>query len=292
MQLRSATLHLLQTRLRLLTLQLRHGMRLHSGVAVKESGGPGRPYPLRRLGSPHELRHSGITHQFEYPQFLHLRASTLSNLPPEKAFSHAETVCFPLEMVLSSHPNPKLVIHRAPEPQPRRSGGRAWWIAIPSILSIALTVLAIVLLVRTLDLQDALRETERQSAKQVADLANAQKVLDTISAPDSIRVTLTTPASRQPAAQAVYQRDRGRLVLVASNLTQLMPGHVYQLWLLPPQNAAPIPAGTFTPDERGHASIFTAMPPNIEASGFVVTVEPKGGTLTPTTKPILSGSIS
>ena len=142
------------------------------------------------------------------------------------------------------------------------------------------------------DLQDALKKTERQSAQQVTELAKAQHVLETMSAPNATHVTLTEPETRRPFAQAVYQRDRGRLVLVASNLDQLTPGHVYQFWLLPANNGTPVPAGTFVPDERGHAALFTPMPPGMEASGFEVTIEPYGGTMTPTTKPILIGTTS
>lgn len=178
-------------------------------------------------------------------------------------------------------------------PQQETTGGvRWWWIALPSFIALVVVVFAIVITLRMQDLQDSLKKSERQSAQQVTDLARARHVLETMSAPDGIRVTLTEPKTRQPMAETVYQRDRGRLVLVANNLAPLVPGHVYQLWLLPPNNGEAVPAGTFVPDERGHASLFTPMPPGMEASGFEVTVEPLGGTMTPTTKPVLVGTTS
>lgn len=213
-----------------------------------------------------------------------------SNLLDRFIFSLAGHPISALEIILSSLPNPKLVTRRAPEPEPTSSGSHFWWIAVPSFVALALAVLTVVLLLRTEDLKDALQKTERQSAVQVTDLANAQKILETMGAPDSVRVTLSTPASRQPTAQAVYQSSRGRLVLVASNLPPLKFGQIYQLWLVT-KGSTTLPAGTFVPDERGHASLFMAMPPNLQARGFEVTTEPFGGTMTPSTKPILSGTM-
>lgn len=141
------------------------------------------------------------------------------------------------------------------------------------------------------DLQDALRKTEEQSARQTTELSDARRVLDTMSAPGAERITLRTPASREPNAEVVYQRDRGRLAMVASNLAPLRQEHVYQLWLNAKGTSKPLSAGTFSPDERGHASLFMAMPPNLEPEGFQVTIEPKDGATTPTTAVVLSGSL-
>ncbi len=146
-------------------------------------------------------------------------------------------------------------------------------------------------LVRYQDLQNDLRTTEQQAARQTVELSDARRLLETLSAPNSARVTLTTPSDRQPTAEVVYQRNRGRLALVASNLAPLTPNHVYQLWLMPTSSQSPLPAGTFAPDERGHASLFMAMPPNLKPTGFEVTIEPAEGSVVPKTKAILSGQI-
>jgi anti-sigma-K factor RskA len=193
------------------------------------------------------------------------------------------------ETILSALPNPKLVSPREPEPAPPSPGIRIWWIVVPLLAVVALVVLVAVLFLRNQDLREALTKTERQSAQQVTDLTNARKALETMSAANAVRATLSTPADRQATAQAVYQRDRGRLGLVANNLPPLRFGQVYQLWLVTSSDSSPLPAGTFAPDERGSASLFTAMPPNIKAIGFEVTTEPFGGTMTPTSKPILTG---
>ena len=172
------------------------------------------------------------------------------------------------------------------------SGVRWWWIAISSLLSVGLAIFAIVLTFQNQDLQDSLRDTERNVANQATKLSETRRMIETMGAPDTTRVTMLTPANRQPMAQAVYQKERGRLALVANNLPPLAPGRTYQLWLLPPNNGTPVPAGTFAPDERGHASMFMPMPPNMDASGFAVTIEQSGGSMSPTTKPILAGTTS
>jgi Anti-sigma-K factor rskA len=216
--------------------------------------------------------------------------SFVSNLLRQSTFSLAGQPISALEKFLSSHANPKLVTRRDPGVKPSSSGSHFWWIAIPSFIAIALAVLTVVLLFRTEDLKDALENTERQSARQVTDLANAQKTVETLGATDALHATLSIPASRQSTAQAVYQAGSGRLALVASNLPPLKFGQVYQCWLVT-TGSTPMPAGTFAPDERGQASLFMAMPPNIHARGFEVTIEPAGGTMTPSGKPMLAGGI-
>jgi anti-sigma-K factor RskA len=67
-------------------------------------------------------------------------------------------------------------------------------------------------------------------------------------------------------------------------------GKTYQLWLIP-EKGAPMPAGTFNPDERGNASIimpkWEKAPP---AKMFAVTIEPDGGSQTPTMPIIMAGA--
>jgi hypothetical protein len=168
---------------------------------------------------------------------------------------------------------------------------RWWWIAIPSIVAIALAAVLAIIAIHTQDLRDALKISEQEQTHQVILLSEAQRALETLGAQDVSRATLTTPQGRQPHAQIVYQPSRGRLVLLAGNLEPLTPGHIYQAWLYRSDDNPPLPAGTFVPDERGHASLFMAMPPNLKPARFEVTIEPTGGAFTPTTAPVLAGSV-
>jgi anti-sigma-K factor RskA len=53
---------------------------------------------------------------------------------------------------------------------------------------------------------------------------------------------------------------------------------------------APMPVGTFKPNERGQVTMHHDMPPGTEAKAFGVTIENEGGATTPTMPIILSGN--
>jgi len=128
--------------------------------------------------------------------------------------------------------------------------------------------------------------------------AMAQSVLQTLTDSGAKRVALHLPPSGSakpvppaPEAHASYLKDKGSLVFVANNLEPLKPDATYELWLLPTdKGAAPIPAGTFKPDARGNASLMISnLSKGVDAAGFGVTVEPDGGSKTPTTPIVLVG---
>ena len=53
---------------------------------------------------------------------------------------------------------------------------------------------------------------------------------------------------------------------------------------------APVPAGTFQPDQTGYASVvLPTLPPGIAAKAFGVTIENAGGATSPTLPIILAG---
>jgi anti-sigma-K factor RskA len=69
--------------------------------------------------------------------------------------------------------------------------------------------------------------------------------------------------------------DRG--VISMQSLPAPPPGHDYQLWVLDPKAAAPISAGLIT-DSRA----FAAARPSTSNPGFAISLEPQGGSPTPT----------
>jgi anti-sigma-K factor RskA len=81
----------------------------------------------------------------------------------------------------------------------------------------------------------------------------------------------------------LYSREKGSLLLIASNTPVLPDDKIYELWLLPMDGGAPMPAGWFKPDAKGNGMIFhTLASAGIGAKGFAVTIEPAGGSQTPT----------
>jgi len=81
------------------------------------------------------------------------------------------------------------------------------------------------------------------------------------------------------------------MILLATNLKPLPQGKTYELWLIPADGKAPVPAGTFNPDAVGTATlVLPPLPSGIAAKAFGVTVENAGGATSPTMPIVLSGA--
>jgi anti-sigma-K factor RskA len=178
-------------------------------------------------------------------------------------------------------------------PEPRRSAGRAFlawsgW-GIAAGLAVALGFLY--------GDRSTLRETLVSQAGQIqrltADAATAHQLMDALTDPKAVRVTLNTAPQPKaaPAGGVTYNPEKGTLIFLASNLDPLQALKTYELWVIPADGSAPIPAGTFHPDDQGNASvIMPTLPRGIAAKTFGVTIEPAGGSQTPTLPIILSGA--
>jgi hypothetical protein len=119
----------------------------------------------------------------------------------------------------------------------------------------------------------------------------AREVVEVLTSPASQRVALVSAhAQPEPSGDAVYLKNRGALVFTASHLVQLPPNKTYELWVIPANGSAPIPAGTFQPDAQGMASVLLPnLPKGISAKAFGVTMENVGGSTTPTLPILLAG---
>jgi hypothetical protein len=145
--------------------------------------------------------------------------------------------------------------------------------------------------------RDALHATVTDQAAQLdrltTDAAAAREVVDALTDTTAMRVTLSKGKDAPvPQGRATYVASKGTLIFLASNLQPLPPLKSYELWLIPAAaGGAPIPAGTFRPDERGNASvILPPLPKGVDAKAFGVTIEDKDGAATPTLPIILVGA--
>ena len=172
---------------------------------------------------------------------------------------------------------------------PRPARRIAVW--IPWAAVAALLLVSVALQWRVSSLNKVLQLQSAQIAEQTAANARAREVLDVLTAPAAQHVLLTaakTPPA--PAARAIYLPSRGALILQASNLSPLPTGKVYELWVIP-TSGAPIPAGLFSPDASGSASVvLPELPKGVPAKAFGVTIENAGGATTPTAPIIISGA--
>lgn len=97
-------------------------------------------------------------------------------------------------------------------------------------------------------------------------------------------------AKTEPEGHALYSSRLGKLVFTASNLSPVPEGKAYELWILPRDGSAPIPAGTFVPGPTGNAAvIYPQIPAGVDAAGFGVTLENASGATKPTLPILLSG---
>jgi anti-sigma-K factor RskA len=115
--------------------------------------------------------------------------------------------------------------------------------------------------------------------QQTTELAKAQRVVDTLTAPETQKWVLAAAKTPpQPQGKAFYLRDKTGLVFVASNLAPLPADKIYELWLFPKTGGAPMAAGLFKPDPHGSATVVNPpLPAGVEAAKFAVTLEPESG---------------
>ena len=95
-------------------------------------------------------------------------------------------------------------------------------------------------------------------------------------------------AARDVRGEVIEVGAEGRAVLVAENLPSVPEDQVYEAWLMRGEDAEP--AGLFEPREEG----TTAMPleGSLEgADAVAVTVEPSGGSSSPSADPLITANI-
>jgi anti-sigma-K factor RskA len=199
----------------------------------------------------------------------------------EKDFATPAAIPTPIEM-------PDTAYEIAPISSSRRS---KWATFTPWAIAACLAIACSILGYRVSSMNDALDGESRLVSNLAAKASHAQQVLEVLNAPDAQRVTLTaTKTPPAPTAHAVYLADRGALMMEANNLKPVPAGKTYELWVIPASGAAAVPAGTFTPNAEGYASVvLPKLPSGVPAKAFGITIENAGGSATPTLPIVLSG---
>jgi anti-sigma-K factor RskA len=181
-----------------------------------------------------------------------------------------------------------------PGPWMREQQSRSPMAWLPWAAVAALVIAVVSLGVKNNSLHEQLRDQSGLMDHLVTNTSHAQQVLEVLTAPSAQRATLT--ASKTPVAptgRAVYLADRGGLIFQANNLEPLPANKTYELWVVPANSPAPIPAGLFRPDATGTASVvLPPLPKGVPARAFAITIERAEGSATPTAPIILSGAAS
>jgi anti-sigma-K factor RskA len=165
---------------------------------------------------------------------------------------------------------------QAPQPVRQQRRRFAW----PRLALVG--ALALALLGWNLSLQARLNE---QIAAASASGARLQTIESILSAPDAQAYSLTGPNA---SGQVWVSAQRNQAYFVAEGLPDPGADKVYQMWLI--QGETPVSAGTFEIHDGDVATVVTAPGPLTSFGAFGVTVEPRGGSATPSSQPILIGA--
>jgi anti-sigma-K factor RskA len=181
----------------------------------------------------------------------------------------------------------------APAVRSDRGGSRLpWWVSLGWIAAAGLIGIVAVLWIQNSRLRQNAVQLTRFAEQQRITADQSHRLDEILNARDAQRIELL-PINHKiatPAGKAIYSRERGGLIFVASNLNPLPPQKAYELWLIPTQGA-PIPAGVFKPDARGGAMVINPpLPARVEAKAFAITIEPEQGSTTPTMPIVMIGS--
>jgi hypothetical protein len=148
---------------------------------------------------------------------------------------------------------------------------------------------------RTLTETSARAETLRtQLSIARGDSTRSARLLEVLTAPDVVRVSLAgTKAGSTAKGQAYWSPSRG-LWFSADGLPVLSPDRIYQLWLVLPKQT-PVSAGLLSVNARGAGTLLAPSPPaagTSKAGGVTVAItdEPSAGSPAPTTPILLAGS--
>lgn len=170
-----------------------------------------------------------------------------------------------------------------------RSRSAAWvgWLA-----AAAAVIVAAVLGFEVNTLRARLQDSEDKLASLQASESREKQVAEVLTAPTAQKVVLTAPKTPPaPTGRVVYLASSGGLILQASNLAPIPANKAYELWVIPADGSAPIPAGVFRPDVAGNGSVvLPSIPQGVKAKAFGVTLEDAAGSKTPTAPILLAGA--
>lgn len=196
-------------------------------------------------------------------------------------------------------PNPparsreRFITAMAKEPRRKRqeAGIGRGWMWIPWFATLAFALLSALLYFTNLRIRNEAESIRANSHAQEIELRQTREMLELLKSPDAVNVTLTMPNEKpKPHGKTIYSPAKGRLIFMASNLPPAPPNKAYELWLVPKQGA-PMPAGMFTPNAGGNATMMeTSMPSGMQPKAFAVTLENSEGSATPTMPMVMMGA--
>ncbi len=141
---------------------------------------------------------------------------------------------------------------------------------------------------------EALSQQATQQAQRVDDLQRQtdtqQQVVGWVTSPSTQAYDLASQGPIPDAGGRVYvDEDSRKIVVVVQHLRPLGPEQTYQLWIMTPAGLQP--SELFTVNQKGWGMTWVEVPPALaNFSGIGVSVEPAGGSQTPTEVVLAGGT--
>lgn len=186
-----------------------------------------------------------------------------------------------LMAVVESEARQSLADERREAQREQRRSALAWLSRLftGQRLAFGAAALAVIgLLSWNLALQDTISELK-------GEVARSENIRPQPSGSETIE--LKGSAATQDARVELVRLDDRQTILVAQNLPPIEQGKTYQLWVI--DGDAPKPSSTF---KTGENLISTPVKSSLEGADTVaITIEPAGGSQTPTTTPMMSAKL-
>jgi anti-sigma-K factor RskA len=162
------------------------------------------------------------------------------------------------------------------------------WLAWAAAACLAVTT--VIYYRQTAALQNKTTTQAQQLAAIQSELADWQ-AKDRVSQVKIAMLGSLLESSPKAVAVSLWDAEKQDGVLIVQNLTPQPTDMDYQLWVIDPQQAAPIDAGVFTVDAKGHVRFRFKPKASVKsADKFAVTLEKKGGVPAPQGQMVLAGS--
>ena len=138
------------------------------------------------------------------------------------------------------------------------------------------------------ELNQKLSEAEQNLNKTSGELAQIRAERELLASPQTIVAALGgTENSPQARARLVFDKQTGKAFLYVENLPDAPAGKTYQIWWIS-DPTKPAPGGTFKTADNGKGELRDQIPAkDLNAGVFAVTLEPEGGSQSPSSKPYL-----
>lgn len=187
------------------------------------------------------------------------------------------------EKLVTPPPALEQKIMAAAIPKPRRSVSiRGWRVAavIAILWAIGFTIWGLQQASERMDTEDELAAAEARNEALQALLQGSDN-----------EVVLTANVENEFSARLRWNNEEDIGLLETNNLPPVSEDETYQAWILAGDSAVSL--GAFEIDENGDALVIVDLPFDIEPFQSIgVSVEPLGGSETPTTTPLLIGRLS